>query len=104
MVDWVTGGEGLPPLLVPGTNVNGHSRSHSGEGKYLLLVSGLNIGTVPTHSTGGDPLLSNQLLVDYVCGRGGDLNDVSLARRVCRFDAIIFAMTFHVCLRVLTCS
>ena len=59
--------------------------------KYLLLVSGLQIGTLAggaSYTSGanqGSSELSAQLLVDFVAGRlGGQAADIDIASKIAR--------------------
>lgn len=79
--DWVYNYELKP---VPGSSLNTKIPSEISEisgGKFVLLVSGLLIGS----SAPGDVHdLSVQLLVDFVCGRFGDEHSTTLASRIAR--------------------
>ena len=89
MIDWVfthTLHEQTSPASV--TSSGPVPSAHS---KYLLLVSGLQIGTPAggaSNTSGvnqGSSELSAQLLVDFVAGRlGGQAADIDIASKIAR--------------------
>ena len=54
-------------------------------GKYVLLVSGLLIGSTEANDVHD---LSVQQLVDFVCGRYGDAQMSALASRIARYGSV----------------
>ncbi len=75
----------------PTTSVTNHGPVPTATSKYLLLVSGLQIGTPAggaSNTSGvsqGTSELSAQLLVDFVAGRlGGQMADIDIASKIAR--------------------